>query len=70
MGPQRPIANVCKGSKTGLLSDSLRYSSSAQKLGVSEYKKTPRSAFAAFNARDTSRDKLHQLPIGCACQCL
>ncbi len=70
MGPQRPNANVCLASKAGLLIDSLRYSSSAKKLGVSEYKKTPRSAFAAFNTRKTSWDKLHQLPIGCACQCL
>ena len=41
-----------------------------QKLGASEHKKMPRNAFAAFNARDTSRDKLHQLPIGRACECL
>ncbi len=30
----------------------------------------PGYTVAAFNAGNTSREKLHQLPIGCACQCL
>jgi hypothetical protein len=73
-GDELTILSVCQsskdvrfGSKAELLTDSLRYSSSVQKLGASEQKKTPRSAIAALKACDTSRDKLHQLPIGRAC---
>jgi len=64
---QHTCVSVRSGSKAGLLIDSLRYFSSVEKLGAGEHKKTPRSAIAAFNTHDTSRDKLHQLPIGRAC---
>ena len=53
-----------------MLIDGLRDSSSVQELGPGEHEKMPRYTVAAFKAGDASREKLHQLPLGCACQCL